>query len=173
MTRFTTATTTQFVLVLALPLAFGCSKENKEPAPTPSVATQSIIDAAAAPTIADAAPAADAIHTVSLVREEPALVPGTPLSVFISQSSHKIRAPLAMVSILVSIGDQKAEIGWRIESNQIDGVWRPLEGRRFDNDTSEYVEEEIPGWLVRLDSVDETSANASPRAITVSFKRAP
>lgn len=173
MTRFTAATTSLSAILLTLPLAIGCSKVSNSSAPTPSVATQAVIDAAVAPAIADAAPAADAIHTVSLMRKEPARVPGTSLSVFISQSSHKIRAPLAMVSILVSEGEQKAEIGWRIESNQIDGVWRPLQGRRYDTDTSEYVEEEIPGWLVRLDSIDETSANASPRAITVSFKRAP
>ena len=172
MTRFITATTNQFAILLAL-LAFGCSKESKEPAPTPSVSPPSTIDAAAAQAIADAAPAADAIHTVSLMREDPAKVPGTPLSVFISQSSAKIRAPLVMVSILVSLGEQKAEIGWSIESNQIDGAWRPLQGRRYDTETSEYVEEEIPGGVVRLDSVDGSSANGSPRAITVSFKRAP
>ncbi len=162
-------------LTLSQLLGLACSKEHKDPAlsPKPLVVSESPIDAAAVPAIADAAPKGEAIHTVSLQGREPVPVPDTPLTVFISQSSHKIRAPLAMVSVLVAVGEQKTEVGWRIESSQIDGEWRALQGRRYDSDSSKYVEEEIPGWLVRLDSIDKTSANASPKHITVSFKRTP
>ena len=165
---------TLFVLTFALHLGLGC-KKHKEPSLTPTspVESEPVADAAPAPAIADTVPKGDAIHTVSLKGKEPVPVPDTRLTVFISQSSHKIRAPLAMVSVLVVEGEQKAEVGWRIESNQIDGEWLALQGRRYDVETNKYVEEEIPGWLVRLDSIDETSSNASPRAITVSFKRAP
>lgn len=158
-------------------LASGCSRE-----PSPSTSPSASVPAAPEPqedaalvvsAPADAAPAMDAIVSVSLRGKDPVPVAGSDLSVFISQSSHKIRAPLAMVSILVARGAQKAQVGWRIESNEINGAWLPLEGRRYDSESESYVEEAIEGWLVRLDSVDDTSANASPTAITVSFKRAP
>ena len=118
-------------------------------------------------------PAVHQLYTVSLVGESPAPVPGTKLSVHISGSFHKTRAPLVGVSILVSADTKMAEVGWRIESGKIDSEWIEISGRRYDEASREYVDETIPGWLVRLDSVDDSSAGGDPTAITISLKPAP
>lgn len=115
----------------------------------------------------------DAIRSISIVGKTPVGVPGSDLSAHISGSFHKSRAPLVGVSVLVSQGEQKAEVSWRIESGQIESDWRPIEGRRYDDESETYVEEQIPGWLVRLDSVEDHSAGGDPTAITISLKRAP
>ncbi len=113
------------------------------------------------------------LYTVSLVGETPAPVPGTKLSVHISGSFHKTRAPLVGVSVLVSAEDKMAEVGWRIKSGKIDSQWIEISGRRYDEVSREYVDETIPGWLVRLDSVDDSSAGGDPTAITISLKPVP
>ncbi len=103
-------------------------------------------------------------------------VPQSDLTVHISGAFHKIRAPLVGVSILVEQAGKptprQAEVSWGIKSGHVSTKWRPVEGGRYDPETSEYVEERIEGWLVRLDSVDEQSAGGDPTAITVSFKPA-
>ncbi len=137
-----------------------------------------------APLVADAAPPTsetdavravnkDDIHTLALSGPTPASVPGSDLTVFISGSFHKIRAPLVGVSVLFSQGDKNAQIEWRIESGTINSTWLELRGRRYDKESGSYVDEEIPGWRVRLDSVDDHAAGGDPTAITISVKRAP
>jgi len=122
-------------------------------------------------------PMDDEIRRVSLSGDVPVPVPRSDLTVRISGTSHKIRAPVIGVSILVEEARKpaarKAEVGWRIESGQLSPEWREVAGRRFDNESSSYLEEHIPGWLVKLDSIDDQAAGGSPTAITVSFKRAP
>lgn len=133
-------------------------------------------DAQAGPLMTiDAAPPPnhEEVRTVSLSGKTPVPVPGSGLVVKISGSFHKIRAPLVGVSVLVSRGDDLAEVEWRIESGQIESEWRTISGRRWDADSSQHVEEEIPGWLVRLDSVDDSSAGGDPTAITISLRPAP
>jgi hypothetical protein len=112
------------------------------------------------------------IFTVSLAVDEVKEVPGTPLVIRISSSFHKVQAPLVGVSVLVSVEGEKAEISWRIEHGQIDASWQALEGRYYDDDADAYVEGRVPGWRVRLESVDDRKAGGSPSAITVSFQRA-
>ena len=164
---------------------FGCGAESKKPTTTSPAVAKLSMDAGATQTFADAEttpsrsvetrpqPAGHQLYTVSLVGETPAPVPGTNLSVHISGSFHKTRAPLVGVSILVSAGDAMAEVGWRIESGKIDSEWIEISGRRYDEASREYVEETIPGWLVRLDSVDDSSAGGDPIAITISLKPVP
>ena len=75
--------------------------------------------------------------------------------------------------MLFTLNDSKAEVTWRIESGEFDASWRPLSGRRYDDDTNAYVDEAIPGWRARFESVDDRSANGSPSAITISVTTAP
>lgn len=107
--------------------------------------------------------------TISLVGDAPVAIPGTPLRAHISGSSHKVQAPVADVSVLFehSATHQRAEVTWRIESNEFDTAFRPLEGRRFDDVSGRYVDEELPGWRARLDSIDDRKAGGSPIAITI------
>jgi len=112
-------------------------------------------------------------RTMSLRGRDPQPVPFTDLSVHISGSFHKSRAPLVGVSVLVSQGAAQAEVSWRIESGHIDDSWHEIAGQRWDDASSEYVEEKIPEWLIRLDSVEEHSAGGDPTAITISFKQVP
>jgi hypothetical protein len=112
--------------------------------------------------------------TVSLVGDEPVALPGTELTAHISDAFHKTRAPLVGVSVLFEhASGQKAQVSWRIESNEIDRGWRELQGQRYDDATSTYVEERIAGFRVRLESIDDSSAGGSPTAITLSLKREP
>ena len=112
------------------------------------------------------------IRTVKLVGKTVVAVPDSDLTVRIESASHKIRAPVVGVSILVERGSDKTEVGWTIEEGEISGSWEDVAGRRYDEDSGDYVEEQIPGWQVRLDSIDDTNAGGSPSAITVSFKPA-
>lgn len=151
----------------------GCSAEQKK-ATTPE--KNSVVKKAESNTVtvhADAAPAKveSEIRTISLSGKTATSVPRSDLSVTISGSFHKSRAPLVGVSILVSAEDgAMAEVDWRIESGEIDSSWRPIAGERWDKAASTNVEEKIAGWLVRLDSVDEQSAGGDPTAITISLK---
>lgn len=115
-----------------------------------------------------------AIRTVSLSGDAPVAVPRTELTAHISGAWHKTRAPLVGVSILVSRGSEsKAEVSWRIESGNVDSQWIAVSGSRYDAETSSHKDEEIAGWQVRLDSIDDSSSGGNPTAITVSFRRAP
>lgn len=101
-------------------------------------------------------------------------VADTNLRVHISGSFHKIRAPLVGVSVLVSKGgDRQAEVSWRIESGEIDSTWGPIKGTRYDESSRSYEDEEVAGWQVRLDSVDDVSVGGDPTAVTVSFRATP
>jgi hypothetical protein len=116
---------------------------------------------------------ANEIRSLSLSGDTPVPVPGSNLVVHISGSFHKASAPVVGVDILFVDGEQKVQVGWRIESGEINSEWIELRGRRYDDESSEYVDEEMPGWWVRLDSVNEQSAGGDPTAITISVKRAP
>lgn len=114
--------------------------------------------------------------TVSLQGEDPIVVPGSGLTAHISEAFHKTRAPLVGVSVLFTTTEapiRRAQVAWRIESGNIDASWHPLEGRRYDTETSKYVEESIPGWKVRLDSIDDQNAGGTPTAITITLTRSP
>lgn len=153
-----------------LALAGGCGKEpqkSETPAVTPPLA------AASTQSDAMAAPAEKETRSLSLSGDTPVPVPGTDLQVHISGGFHKASAPVVGVDILFQKGEQKVQVGWRIESGEINSEWMELRGRRYDDASSEYVDEEIPGWRVRLDSVDDQSAGGDPIAITISVKRAP
>lgn len=101
-------------------------------------------------------------------------MPGTDLQVVISEAWHKTRAPLVGVSVLVSRGPKrKAQVGWRIESGKVPVEWKSISGRRYDGPTGKYVEETIPGWQIRMVTLDDSNAGGSPSAITVSFRRTP
>ncbi len=114
------------------------------------------------------------VHTISLQGDMPVPVSGTEFRVQISGSYHKTSTPLVGVSILVSRGDdQQAEVEWRIKLGEVDSTWRPIKGNRYDAPSKSYMDEEIPGWQVRLDSVDAESVGGDPTAITVSFRPAP
>ncbi len=128
---------------------------------------------AAPATALDAVPSMpkDTIQTVSLTGKTPTPVPQSNLRVFISGSFHKASAPVVGVSVLVTSGEEKAEVSWRIESGNVNSNWRPIEGRRYDEESSTYVEEEIPGWEIRLDSIEDQSAGGDPTAITISLRQ--
>ena len=164
--------------------ATGCGSSPKEDAVSrPPIVALPVVPTAAASALPSATSSSrpppsnhDSVPTLSLAGDSPVPVPQSELTVHISESFHKIRAPLVGVSVLsVQAGNpaKKAQVGWRIESGKIDPTWRKLEGRRYDEDSGEYVEERIPGWRVRLDSIDDQSAGGSPTAITISVKRAP
>lgn len=118
----------------------------------------------------DAAAPVNPVHTVSLSGDTPVPVPNTDFKAYISGASHKTSTPLAYVRVLLSLADAKAEVRWQVQAGEIDTAWRKIEGRRWDADSSTYLEEEIPGWLVRLDSVDDSSSGGSPTALTISVK---
>lgn len=159
-------------------LAASCGKKPKQESPVGrSTAAAPAADAAAgapqASVDATPKPKHDQVRTIALSGDTSVPVPHSGLTVRISGSFHKIRAPLVGVSILVSRLGDKAEVEWRIESGRINTEWREIQGRRWDAESNTYVEEKIPGWLVRLDSVDGSSAGGDPRAITISVKEAP
>ncbi len=119
---------------------------------------------------------AGAIEAIRLSGDTAVQVPGTTLTARMTETFHKTRAPLIGMSVLVELDGepvQRAQVGWRVESMKIDHAWLELAGQRWDDTSKAYVDERIPGWLVRLDSIDAQSAGGSPTAITVSFKRAP
>lgn len=118
--------------------------------------------------------ATNAIATVSLTDDSTVPVPGTPLTAQMVDAFHKIRAPLVGVSVLVHDDEsptRSAKVDWRIESSKVNSGWRELAGQRWDDSSEAYIEERIPGWLVRLDSLDASTSGGSPSAITISFKR--
>ena len=106
-------------------------------------------------------------------REAVVPVPGTDLTVQLLGGWHKTRAPLVGVDVRFGRGDDLAEVGWRIEQGEIDPAWQDLAGRRYDEATETYVETAIPGWQVRLLSVDDSNAGGSPTAITIEVRAAP
>lgn len=100
-------------------------------------------------------------------------VPGTELTVRLLGGWHKSFAPLVGVDVQFARGTDLAEVGWRIEQGAIDPAWQDLEGRRYDEASATYVETAIPGWQVRLLSVDDASAGGSPTAITIEVRTTP
>lgn len=110
-------------------------------------------------------------HKLQIDREEPFEVPNTPLTVRITESSHKIRAPLARVIILVSTETVHAPVEWLIENNSFDRQWLPIQGRFWNDEAGKYQEGEIPEWQVRLESIDDHRANGAPSVITLVFRR--
>lgn len=140
----------------------------------PPPPTQAPADAAPVAVTPDAAPAPPAEQTVSLKGKDPVAVPGSGLSVFISESFQKIRAPVSGVSVLFSLGDKKAQVGWRIVEGKVAPQgWVELKGRRYDGATNNYVEEHIAGWRVKLVEVNARRSNGAPSAITIAVKKAP
>lgn len=95
----------------------------------------------------------------------------TGLTAQISLSSHKIRAPIARLAILVRNKKKQAEVHWRIESGKVDRTWQPIAGRRFDGASNSYVQETLPGWEIRLESIRSIHSNGSPRSVAVSFRK--
>ena len=170
------------VLLSALGCAPTSSLAVERPSPTPAAEPRSHAATPAAsrptPTAVDPTPpetATTAHHTVSLTDDSTVPVAGTPLTVQMVDAFHKIRAPLVGVSVLVNDdGSPKhtAKVDWRIESSNVDSGWRELAGEHWDEPSNAYVEDRIPGWLVRLDSLDASNSGGSPSAITVSFKPA-
>jgi len=127
-------------------------------------------------TVPSEAPAAAKVdvYTIALRDDTPMPVAQTDLRAHISGSFHKTRAPLVGVSVLVSKeGGGQAEVSWRIESGEIDPTWAPIKGSRYDEPSRSYKDEEIAGWQIRLDSVDDASVGGDPTAITVSFRQTP
>jgi len=118
-------------------------------------------------------PAAASIHRVALSGEAEVAVGGTALRLRISESSAKIGAPVSRVNVLVNDGTRLAEAGWVIESGVFDKKWHPIEGRFWNPDAKEYQEGSVPGWEIRLLSLDDFHSNGSPAAVTVELRRIP
>jgi len=108
---------------------------------------------------------------MSLTGEAFVTVPGTLLQVRISESSAKIRAPVTGLGVMVRDGQRLAEVRWTIESGKFDGSWLPIAGRFWHPENKRYEEGAVPGWVLRLVSLDDFSSNGAPIAATVELKR--
>lgn len=108
---------------------------------------------------------------VALAIDTPVDIEGAKLRATMVDSFHKIRAPLVGFGVLFRAeSGATAQVSWRIESGKIPARWRPLEGSRYDDEKGAYVDEKLPGWLVRLESIDDSNAGGSPTKVTISVK---
>jgi len=115
--------------------------------------------------------APDKPFRVNLTGEAFVAVPGTPLQVRISESSAKIRAPVTGLGVMVRDGARLAEVRWTIESGKFDGSWLPIAGRFWHPVNQRYEEGAVPGWVIRLVSLNDFSSNGAPIAATVELRR--
>jgi hypothetical protein len=115
--------------------------------------------------------AKDETVQIQLKKNTYVLVPGTALEARISCSSHKTRAPVGRVKVMVKNGKKTAEVGWIIKSGKFHKGWKDIKGQYWNPKNGAYEHGEIPGWQARLDSIDEVAANAAPRVITISLRK--
>lgn len=109
--------------------------------------------------------------TLKLVGDAEASVEGDGLRVAILSSGSKIGAPAVTVTVLVTNAEgDGAQVRWLIENGNLDGAWVDVAGGRFDVETNAYIQEELPGWQIRLDSIDDQASSGAPRAVTVSLR---
>lgn len=121
---------------------------------------------------AEPAPQPTTPETIALKPETPVTVSGTDLTMELVSSWHKTSAPVNGFEVRFTLADHTTEVGWRIEEGEFDGEWRPMEGRYYEPDTSEYVEDTIAGWEVKMVSLDETDAGGSPALVTLAVRKA-
>jgi len=121
---------------------------------------------------ATAPDAEEKTFTVRLSGDTAVAVRETGLSVWISESSAKIGAPVSRVAVLVRGGGRLAEAVWVIESGEFESRWRPIAGRFWHPEKKAYEEGELPGWEIRLVSIDESLPSGSPAAVTIELRRA-
>mgnify|MGYP000889122583 CR=1 FL=1 len=166
----------RFGIALLIPLVIACGPR-REAGTTPGAVKPA--PGAAKPTPERPGPKPDTdvpdpakIHNIQLSGDTPITVPGTGLVLRISASSAKIGAPVSAVNVLVRDGDRLAEAAWGIEEGKFDNSWRPIAGRFWHPDHEAYEEGAIPGWELRLVSLDEFHANGAPETITVELRRA-
>ncbi|PKN46518.1 MAG: hypothetical protein CVU59_05810 [Deltaproteobacteria bacterium HGW-Deltaproteobacteria-17] len=110
---------------------------------------------------------------ISLSGETFVSVAGTQLQARISESSAKIRAPVTGLGVMIRDGGRLAEVRWTIESGKFDGSWLPIAGRFWHPEKKQYEEGEIPGWVIRLVSLDDFSSNGAPISATIELRRSP
>tara|TARA_R110002096_G_scaffold433381_2_gene651976 strand:- start:19581 stop:19931 length:351 start_codon:yes stop_codon:yes gene_type:complete len=113
----------------------------------------------------------EAVQTIGLDGAVPVIVPDSDLRAFISDSYQRSRAPGAGVMVTVVQGDIHVKLTWSVSPQEIDTAWRPIQNSEFDYESNTQVTKGIPGWLVRLDSVERYSRAAGPSAVTISLKR--
>ncbi|MDX9721086.1 MAG: hypothetical protein RBU37_10070 [Myxococcota bacterium] len=116
-------------------------------------------------------PSIDEPVSLSLQQDQEQTLPGTELRLWISSSSSKHGAPVSSVSVMFALADVLAERSWTIEEGRFSSEWLAVEGRFWHPQLERYEEGALPGWQVRLDSVDETSVSGAPTAVTVSVRR--
>ena len=112
------------------------------------------------------------LQTIQLsTKNAPVSITDTNFKLNISESSHKSRAPVGRVCVLVDNGSKKAETCWVTESGVFEKDWKTIGGRRWVSESNAYEEIYITGWQIKLNSIDDTHANASAKTITVSLQQ--
>jgi len=147
------------------------------PAPAPVILDAGPAQSAPPPIAPDDPPPLEppsAPHRLSLTDLETSVaIPGSDLSVRLMGGWHKASAPLVGVDVQFRLDDRIAEMGWRLERGVVTSDWRDLAGHRYDEKTERQLDTTIPGWQVRLVSVDASNAGGSPTAITIEVRPTP